>query len=144
MSKRIKKSALVIIFLLLLALFPLHSGIAAIRISGVDSYQEISDSTGGFGETLDSSDSFGNSIVNIGDLNGDGVIDLAVGAFQDDDGGSTRGAIYILFMNTDGTVDSTQKISDTEGGFTATLFDYDRFGYSIAAMAISTGMMSLT
>ena len=54
----------------------------------------------------------------LGDLDGDGVGDLAVGAPRDDDGGTDRGAVWVLFLNTDGTVKSHQKISDTEGGFT--------------------------
>lgn len=37
----------------------------------------------------------------MGDLNGDGVDDLAVGAVSDDAGGTDRGAVHISFMNTD-------------------------------------------
>ena len=45
------------------------------------------------------------------------VTDLAVGAFRDDTGGSGRGAVHVLFMNTNGTAKSTQKIaSGTSGG----------------------------
>ena len=39
---------------------------------------------------------------------------MAVGAYGDDDGGSATVAVYILLMNSDGTVKSTQKISATE------------------------------
>ncbi len=56
--------------------------------------------------------------------------DLAVGARQDDDGGENRGAVWVLFLNTDGTVKSHPKISDTEGDFTGILDDYDSFGAS--------------
>ncbi len=97
--------------------------------------QRISDTDGGFTATLDNSDRFGTAIANIGDLNGDGVTDLAVGVHADDDGGTDRGAVYVLFMDADGTVDDSTgyaKISDTEGGFTATLENSDQFGYSIA------------
>ena len=47
-------------------------------------------------------------------MDGDGVVDMAVGAWLDDDGGSNRGAAYVLFMHSDGTVKKQQKISDQE------------------------------
>ncbi|MCH7720448.1 MAG: FG-GAP repeat protein, partial [Planctomycetes bacterium] len=92
------------------------------------SHQKISDTEGGFKGELEGGDNFGGSVTSLGDLDGDGVGDLAVGAFPDDDGGFDRGAVWVLFLNTDGTVKSHQKISDTEGGFTGILHDDDRFG----------------
>ena len=41
---------------------------------------------------------FGASITGIGDLDGGGVADIVVGAFQDDKGGPDRGAIHIMFV----------------------------------------------
>ena len=85
----------------------------------VDSTSVINDSTTN-GPTLADSDQFGWSVANIGDLDGDGVNDLAVGANLDDmdengvaDEGDNRGAVHILFMNTDGSVDSTLEINDS-------------------------------
>ncbi len=98
----------------------------------VDSTVEINDSTTN-GPTLSGYDSFGISVASIGDLDGDGVTDLAVGAYRDDDGGSNRGAVHIMFMNTNGTVDSTVEINDsTTNG--PTLSDYDSFGFSVASI----------
>lgn len=97
----------------------------------VNSFQKISATEGNFQGELDYMDSFGGSVANIGDLNGDGVIDIAVGAIKDDDGGSNTGALYILFLNNNGTVNSFQKISDIEGGFEETFNDEMFFGHSI-------------
>ena len=44
-------------------------------------------------------DMFGVSVANIGDLDGNGVDDLVVGANQDDKGGTARGAVHILFLD---------------------------------------------
>jgi RHS repeat-associated protein len=99
----------------------------------IKSYQKISDTQGGFTGTLVNADRFGISLSAIGDLNNDGNQDIAVGAFQDDDGGTARGAIWILFLDTNGTVKSHQKISDTQGGFTGTLDNGDYFGYSLTS-----------
>jgi hypothetical protein len=83
------------------------------------------------GPELTGGDNFGTSIVNIGDLNGDGVDDMAVGAGNDDEGGANRGAVHIMYMNTDGSVSSTVEINDsTTNG--PELEDNDWFGYSIA------------
>ena len=46
---------------------------------------------------------------------------MVVGAPGDDDGGDARGAVWVLFLDTNGTVKSHQKISDTEGKFTGVL-----------------------
>jgi hypothetical protein len=100
----------------------------------VKSHQKISDTEGGFTGVLDNDDTFGNSVALLGDLDGDGMGDLAVGARRDDDGGSDRGAVWVLFLNADGTVKSHQKISDTEGGFTGILDDFDRLGISVASL----------
>jgi len=100
----------------------------------VKNYQKISDTQGNFTGTLDNDDIFGNSLANIGDLNGDGVTDIAVGARQDGDGGTDRGAVWILFLNANGTVKSHQKISDTQGNFNGTLDDSDYFGSSVAML----------
>jgi hypothetical protein len=100
----------------------------------VKAHQKISDTEGGFTGTLDDFDQFGHSVASLADLDGDGIGDLAVGAFRDDDGGTDRGALWILFLNTDGTVKSHQKISDTEGGFKGTLNDSDEFATSVASL----------
>jgi hypothetical protein len=105
----------------------------------VKDHQKISDTSGGLsgpgnpGGLLSDLDFFGASLAAIGDLDGDGVMDLAAG-IGDDDGGLDRGAVLILFLNTDGTVKGQQKISDLAGDFGATLDDDDRFGWSVGGI----------
>ncbi|NRA93436.1 MAG: FG-GAP repeat protein, partial [Psychroserpens sp.] len=93
--------------------------------------QKISATDGNFNGGLAYDDKFGSSVENIGDLNNDGIVDLAVGAKQDDDGNTNTGAVWILFMNTDGTVNSEVKISDTSGNFEGVLGGADYFGYAV-------------
>jgi hypothetical protein len=100
----------------------------------VKTLQKISSTEGNFDGNLNSDDRFGSAVAGIGDIDGDGVNDLAVGANQDDDGGSDRGAVWILFMNTDGTVNSNQKISHNRGEFNGELHDGDRFGRAVASI----------
>ncbi|MCP4963422.1 MAG: hypothetical protein GY925_29660, partial [Actinomycetia bacterium] len=96
--------------------------------------QKISDTVGGLSAVLDDSDVFGISTASIGDVDGDGIVDIAVGAFYDDDGGNARGAVYVLFLNADGTVKAEQKISSTTGGLTGPLDNSDWFGTSVAGV----------
>ena len=100
----------------------------------VKAEQEISETAGGLATTLGNFDAFGYSVAGLGDIDGDGIGDLLVGAEDDDDGGNARGAVYVLFLNADGTVKAERKISDLTGGLTATLDDYDRFGTSVAGL----------
>lgn len=101
--------------------------------------QKISDSSGNFSADLDAGDQFGFSLANIGDLEGDGVTDIAVGAPFDDDNGDNRGAIWILFLDSDGQVDIHQKISDAEGSFSGGLDNEDQFGRAIAPLGDLNG-----
>ncbi|MHC5210470.1 MAG: hypothetical protein ACYTG2_07125 [Planctomycetota bacterium] len=114
-----------------LALAALATASASQIPGAVLSEQKISGLFGGFTGDLDALDEFGTSVATLGDLDGDGIVDVAVGAWGDDDGGPDRGAVWILFLDTDGTVKSHAKISDTSGGFTAVLDDFDRFGHSV-------------
>jgi hypothetical protein len=100
----------------------------------VDSEQEISATEGNFNGTLLDDDRFGSAIAAIGDLEVDGVVDLAVGAPGDDSGGSNRGAVWILFMDSDGTVDMEEKISARNGDFNGILQDDDGFGSAVAGI----------
>ena len=100
----------------------------------VDISQKISSNAGTFGGGLDDDDRFGTSVAGIGDLNGDGFADITVGAPYDDDGGDNRGAVWVLFLNADGTVQARQKISGQQGNFNDELKDNDLFGSAIAAI----------
>lgn len=88
----------------------------------VKDWGKISGVFGGLNAPLTVGDEFGCSIANIGDLDKDGVPDLAVGACGDDDvkygefvKQGAAGAVYILFMKWDGTVKNHKKISARSG-----------------------------
>ncbi len=95
----------------------------------VTSTVEINASTANF-PTLGDGDRLGSSLANIGDLNGDGVNDIASGTPWDDEGGNNRGAVHIMFMNADGSVDSTVVINDSTANGPV-LANLDGFGFSV-------------
>ncbi len=59
----------------------------------------ISSTVGGLTGPIDNGDYFAMSIAGLGDLDNDGSLNLAVGAFWDDDGGNNRGAVYMLDLS---------------------------------------------
>src|SRR5688572_5725059 len=106
---------------ILLFFFVLVSNLLTAQSFTVATHQRIDENNGGFEGNLNIGDLFGRSITSIGDLDNDGVMDVAVGAPWDNEGGTQRGAVWILFLNADGTVKSHQKISDHNGNFNGTL-----------------------
>ncbi|GAB4549581.1 MAG: hypothetical protein Tsb0013_10920 [Phycisphaerales bacterium] len=95
----------------------------------------ISINSGGLNADLDPGDRFGSAVVRIGDIDADGIDDLAVGAPRDDDGVVDGGAVHILFLNADGSVRSEQKISATSGGWGGPAFvTEDFFGTAVAGI----------
>jgi hypothetical protein len=79
-------------------------------------------------------DAFGTAVAVIGDVDGNGVVDVAVGAPQDDDGGDDRGAVYVFLLDAAANALSVTKISSGSGGFAGPLRDGDRFGSALAGI----------
>ena len=115
----------------IIALF-LTTNLGSAQVGMVKSFQKISTTAGGFLGKLDPGDDWGSALTFIGDIDGDNVLDLAVGAPDDNDGGPGRGAVWVLFMESTGMVKFHQKISEETGHFTDTLDDFAWFGYSVA------------
>jgi len=99
-----------------------------------DAAYPINDNDGLFLGAIDNYDFFGSAVCGIGDLNNDGIEDVAVGSPGDDDGGAGTGAVWILFLKDDFTCDGQTKISDTQGGFDGNLSNGSYFGSSIASI----------
>jgi VCBS repeat protein/FG-GAP repeat protein len=105
---------------------------ASAQLGSVKSTRLIKPGTNGFVGPLGQFDAFGESLAALGDVDGDGIQDLAVSAIGDGDGGARRGAVWILFLNTDGSVRAERKISQTQGGFTGLLTNGGNFGRRLA------------
>ncbi len=105
----------------------------------VKRHVEIGHQQGGFDGFLNPNDVFGISLANLGDIDGDGVVDLAVGAPGDDDGCNTCGAVWILFLERSGRVRATQKISLRHGGFRGRLNNRSEMGVALTALPAVAG-----
>ena len=78
--------------------------LAAGQFATVQRERKNASGVGGFRGALANDYRFGVSVTAIGDLDGDGVRDLAVGSHRANLGGVERGGVWLLFMNLDGTV----------------------------------------
>jgi hypothetical protein len=93
----------------------------------------ISAQDGGDIGPVDHGAQFG-SVAWLGDLDGDGISDLAVGSPGDDHPVTNAGSVRILFLNRDGTVRSYRKIEAGASGLSAPSDPYAGFGGRIAAL----------
>ncbi len=94
--------------LLIICLIAISIGTVAYAAQSVNDRLEVDNDDGNLTVNID--DVFGYQIEPIGDLDSDGVIDLAVISFEDNSEATDLGAIIILFMNDDGTVKGTNEI----------------------------------
>lgn len=97
----------------------------------VQSFVRISDGSGGLNASLPVDGEFGYAVASVGDVDGDLVPDLAVGAIRSD---GTKGAVFLLLINADGTVRSHVRIADGAGGFPDPLASGSLFGDSVAPL----------
>ena len=56
------------------------------------------------------------------------VSDIAVGVPFEDDGGTSRGSVWGLFLDRDGKAKGQEKVSHTVGNFAGLFYDGDKFG----------------
>ena len=93
----------------------------------VTSHQQIGPGLGGFTYLLLTQDRFGHSCDNLGDLDADGVTDMAIGAY----GTAEEGTIFITYLNSNGTVKSASALGSGLGGFTIIFPASTSFGASL-------------
>jgi len=101
----------------------------------VKGVQEIGKEKGGFTDSFNVNSNFGRSVTNLGDLDGDGVSDIAVGEMGNkhlDSSGTYYGRIWVLLLNSNGTVKKNIEIGNSKGGFTGNIKSGDRFGWSVS------------
>lgn len=122
---------------------PNYGAIYQVLLDGNGSITEVikvSTHSGFFTGFLSSNDDFGISIAILGDLDQDGVVDLAVGAPGDDDGNIDVGAVWILFLRENGNVKRHRKISLQQGNFQHSgLTQSDHFGTRLDAIGDLNG-----
>lgn len=79
-------------------------------------YNKIQAGISNFSAPISSNDYFGVSVAGIGDFDHDGINDIAVGAFEDDEGGTNNGAVYIIKLQSNGGVKGYYKLSNSITG----------------------------
>jgi len=80
-------------------------------------------------------DVVGGSVASIGDVDGDGVPDVVLGAQSNDDGANNAGGAWVILLNADGTAKSAIELANGKNGIPSGSFlAYDNVGYSVAGI----------
>jgi hypothetical protein len=90
--------------------------------------------SGGLDATAAELGEFARALAALGDLDGDGTDDIAVGAPAARLGTNRSGAVHIIFLRPDGSVRSRRVIASGTGGFSGAIDSDDRFGSAVAAL----------
>jgi PKD repeat protein len=92
-------------------------------------------------QTLGVNYNLGTSCVGLGDVDGDGVLDLATGAQREGaisglerEESTNKGAVYVLLLNSNGTIKTSQRLGDRAGGYDLTVANGNRWGESLATL----------
>ena len=96
---------------------------------------KVAAGTGGFVITGEAAgDQSGTSVSAAGDVNGDGLSDLIVGAFNNDASGTNAGRSYVVFGKSDTSAVSLSAVAAGTGGFVITGETAgDESGWSVSA-----------
>ena len=100
---------------------------------------EIADGMSGFpGDTLQANSLFGTSIAALGDLDGDGIAEVAVGAPGHS---GNNGSVFVIFMNEQGRARDVVRVAVGIAGFDghSTAGTAPRFGASVGVLHQPTG-----
>ncbi|MGI9623620.1 MAG: hypothetical protein ACR2PK_12355 [Acidimicrobiales bacterium] len=100
----------------------------------VVSTQRITSDTGGFGGNLQPGGGFGFRTAGLGDVDGDGIPDVAVSAYRSDRVHAEAGEVWVLFLRRNGKVKDWQVVTEGYGGLDANLRKGDQFGVDVTGM----------
>jgi PKD repeat protein len=117
-----------------LAALLLAPGLCWGQFATIQRERKIASGTASFTGTLSNDSRFGVSVAELGDFDGDGIRDLAVGSHRANIGGAERGAVWLLYLRADGSVREHRQISALSGNLSGPLDDHDRFGISLCSL----------
>lgn len=96
------------------------------------SYTKIGSGTSIFANEIVDGHEFGRSVINLGDVDGNGHVDIGVGAWYADDSITNSGAAYVIYLNALAQPISYFKIGNQTPGFNHLLKQGSYFGFDLA------------